>query len=165
MLSPDYVLYVQGVGPWWDVSITGINPPGTLTGTVGLAVSPGVPHHLPRPVNLCGAPECSILRVVLSALGMNLALVGEGEDTGFVLFRETLCRAGLATVLPLVVDDLPVGVDLSGTPGQFRLGLGAGLVGDSFVGEGEDASVALKSPTLSMCVCYQEGQAEAENNH
>ena len=68
-------------------------------------------------LNLCGAPVCSILRVHLSALGMNLALVGEGEDTGFVLSRETLCRAGLVTVLPLVVDDLPAGVDLSGAPG------------------------------------------------
>lgn len=81
---------------------------------------------------------------------MNLALVGEGEDTGFVLFRETFCGAALVTVLPLLVDDLPVGVDLSGAPGQLRVGLGAGLVGDSFVGEGEDASVALKSPTISM---------------
>ena len=116
-------------------------------------------------LNLCGAPECPILRVDLSALGMNLALVGEGEDTGFVLFCETFSGAGLVTVLPLVVDDLPVGVDLSGAPGQLRLGLGAGLVGHSFVGEGEDASVALNSPTLSMCVSYQEGQAEAENNH
>ena len=95
---------------------------------------------------------------------MNLALVGEGEDTGFVLSRETLCGAGLVTVLPLVVDDLPVGLDLIGAPGQFRLGLGAGLVGHSFVGEGEDASVSLNSPTLSMCVCYQEGQTEAHQH-
>ena len=95
---------------------------------------------------------------------MNLALVGEGEDTGFVLSREAFCGAALVTVLPLVVDDLPAGVDLRGTPGQFRVGFGAGLVGDPFVGEGEDASVTFDSPTLSTCVSYQDGQAEAENN-
>jgi len=95
---------------------------------------------------------------------MNLALVGEGEDTGFVLYRETFPGAALLTVLPRLVDDLPVRLDLGGAPGQLRLGPGAGLVGHSFVGEGEDASVTFDSPTVSMCVCYQDGQAEAENN-
>ena len=73
----------------------------------------------------------------MSALGINLAFVGEGEDTGFVLSREAFCGAALVTVLPLVVDDLSVGVDLSGAPGQFRVGLRAGLVGHFFVGKGE----------------------------
>ena len=59
-------------------------------------------------MNLGSAPECLILRVDLSALVMNLALVGEGEDTGLVPSGEALCRAGLD------VDHLPAGVDLSG---------------------------------------------------
>ena len=41
-------------------------------------------------------------------------IVGEGEDTGLVPSDEALCRAGLVTVLPLAVDHLSAGVDLSG---------------------------------------------------
>ena len=115
-------------------------------------------------MNLGSAPECPILRVDLSALVMNLSLVGAGEDTGLVPSGVALCRAELATVLPLAVDHLPAGVDLSGAPRQFRVGLRAGLVGDSFVGEGEDALVALYRPTLSMCDCYQ-GEESEEKNH
>ena len=54
-------------------------------------------------MNLGSAPECLILRVDLSALVMNLSLVGVGEDTGLVPSGEALCRAGLVTVLPLAV--------------------------------------------------------------
>ena len=65
-------------------------------------------------MNLGSAPECPILRVNLSALVMNLSLVGAGEDTGLVPSGVALCRAELATVLPLAVDHLSAGVDLSG---------------------------------------------------
>ena len=106
-------------------------------------------------MNLGSAPECLILRVDLSALVMNLALVGEGEDTGFVLYGETFCllelisgAPALLTVAPLIGDDLPARGDLSGTPGLSRVGLGAVLVGDAFVGEGEDTAVSLHSPAL-----------------
>ena len=60
MLGPDYVLgqlprvLVDAVGLWWDVSITGLLPPHTLPRTVGLTFCPGIPHNLPRPVNLQG---------------------------------------------------------------------------------------------------------------
>ena len=37
---------------WWDLSIPGLHPAGALAGAVSLAVSPGVPHHFSRPVNL-----------------------------------------------------------------------------------------------------------------
>ena len=100
---------------------------------------------------------------------MNLALVGEGEDTGLVLFRETFCRAATKmtdiTILPLLADDLPACLDLSSTPvcSIHRVGLGAGVVGEAFVGEGEDASLTLDSPAVAMCVSYQ-GQAKPEDN-
>ena len=98
---------------------------------------------------------------------MNLALEGEGKDTGFVLYRETFFVTNTVTeitILPLSVDDLPVGLDLSGAPvcSILRVGLGAGVVGDSFVGEGEDASLFLDSPALAICVSCQ-GQAEPED--
>ena len=57
--------------------------------------------------NLCSAPVRSILRVDLSALVMNLALEGEGKDTGFVLYREaffvrTLTMNNAFTIHPLI---------------------------------------------------------------
>ena len=98
---------------------------------------------------------------------MNLALEGEGKDTGFVLYRETFFVTNTITeitILPLPVDDLPVGLDLSGAPvcSILRVGLGAGVVGEAFVGEGEDASLILDSPALAMCVSCQ-GQPEPED--
>ena len=109
---------------------------------------------------------------------MNLALEGEGKDTGFVLYRETFFVRTLAmnnaftihplrtiyiTILPLPVDHLPVGLDLSGAPvcSILRVGLGAGVVGEAVVGEGEDASLILDSEALAMCVSCQ-GQPEPE---
>ena len=65
-------------------------------------------------LNLRSTPECPIYRVDFGALVMNLSIVGEGEDTGLVPSGEALCRAGLVTVLPLAVDHLSAGVDLSG---------------------------------------------------
>ena len=53
-------------------------------------------------MNLRSAPECPIHRVDFGALVMNLALVGEGEDTGLVPSGEALCRAGLVTVTAIV---------------------------------------------------------------
>ena len=106
-------------------------------------------------LNLGSTPEGIILRVSLSALVVNFPLVGEREDTGCVSFRATFPRVelisrgpALLAVPPLLVDDLPTGGDLSGAPGQDRVGLGAALVGDAFVAEGEDAAVALESPAL-----------------
>ena len=120
-------------------------------------------------LNLGSTPERSILRVGLSALVMNFPPVGEGEDTRLVLSREAFCRAELIfwedefiilgdeliswlatlpAVLPLAVDDHPVGEDLSGAPGLHRVLPSAGVVGDALVGEGEDAAVPLNSPAL-----------------
>ena len=70
-----------------------------LNGTAGLAVLPGVPHHLAllvhlqenikeRPLSLSlylsGAPGRSVLRADVSALVMDLGLVAEWEDAGLV---------------------------------------------------------------------------------
>ena len=56
----------------------------------------------------------------------------------------------LCTVLPLVIDHHALTVHLSGAPGLVivRLSCGAGVVGDTPVGEGEHAGVALLRPAV-----------------
>jgi len=128
-------------------------------------------------LNLRSAPVCSILRVYLGALVINLALVGEGEHAGFVFPCEAFSRTAIIAVLPLLIDNSPIGMDLSGAPESpiHRVGLRAGVVSDSFEGEGEDTPLSLDSPAVLVCrtltslytvrplaigVCYQ---AQEEN--
>ena len=96
---------------------------------------------------------------------IDLTLVSEGEHAGFVFLCEAFSRTAIIAVLPLLIDNSPIGMDLSGAPESpvHRVGLRAGVVGDSFVGEGEDTPVSLDSPAicpLAIGVCYQ---AQEEN--
>ena len=91
---------------------------------------------------------------------MNLALVCEGEDTGFVLSGETLCRAELVTELIFEVIVLQ-----GGAPGLNGVGLRAGVIGDAVVGEGEFAPVKVESlAPFSQCVGHQ-GERQDKRNH